>query len=1531
MKTLLTDTISHIVKDKLKQDNGFGVSIVSLPDIDYPKFLSSLGSTKKLEVYFLGYDADKKKELEAELQNSDTVSIFYSVEEAEESRNLGKEETFRIHFIKNTELEKLSSLRWYDEIDMELVYKKSCKVTKDKLAQSNDAISNLLQALARKDIRAILNFERVLDYLEALIDATPAELPSTVSNQLYRLGLLADSNFAVGAPTNDQIRKSIKDNYSMLRRISSLEQKERQSIANFAAKNPDNELVRLILRYYREPSSELLKLMELSEVEKCLKVATSSDGKQPKTPKKSGSKPTAATSQLIFDGKEEVIDRFVEKAAKEIDERTDKNKNDVVSIEVDGVKMDFPANTTTEVLADKSVSEYHWGGIIEADVVSPKDALDNIDGNYTFTKFDDKYIDNARDYLKRAMEFDEGKDAAKNVLNAFDGFIEKRKAVLPYAMRLQDMPMLQVVSKCSVFKEYLSAYERLLSAIKEGFSKLQDLDAVGAKDLIGTIIALDVVYIIGRDNSHAVPTPLNPLYLWKYIKLADEMLGSKGVPEGEAYYLSEKDKEFIIRKAEDIPDPLSLIMLPKNEITATECLPFAGRIGCMPVYSTKPQVSNNESGLEALQREIIRYMCLYPHSSMMLRICFINPPSVNSVVEILKKLDKDKEFAAFGNVGIDLSIYRTKETSSDWVELQDKSLNDGMLGKIKGKKSGSFKLSIKNKCLTYPEILNEISREQHIIVVFDPNEKEIGVAKNCRNIHIHPLCVPKVYEYNKMRGDVKIRPANEGGIFADYASIVEKLYSQPSALGHRNVFDHSPLKKETYTALLNKADWLMILDQNLKSWDVSLQSTGERLFYKGLDYRSLGIYSKNSRKFALGYNEIISSLGNYISTEESVNNIISTTRSINDDGLLSIVSHSTNEIFDKNHGQGSLGLALSALRYKAQYPDAVLVGLDTQLAREWLSDRDDGKLPDLIGIRFNDSDSIPQTVDLIEVKTHEDYSIDSDEIISGHAVEQAGILEDLIVEMFGKSEKITTVSRREILREQVFEGLFNSSSYDANQKQRVVQRMNALFAGEYAVNPVRRICHVDFARSTSSEATYNDSLGKDYILTIMGASEIQSLLSGNYNPIVTIAPPSEAFVDENSISSMDEDAQPEATIKYTDACNNEDKEEYEQKDAIDVNAEQEATKKDSYAANDKLLDIHEKCVRLNVVLKSYGIQSFPVDEKLVQQAARFTRFKLELKPGETEANLKRRSEDIARELEAVGEIFISRIKGTRYIGVDVPFSDGGKPLLLTENLYLLKNAKGALPFLAGQSPDGEHHIVDLAKAPHMLVAGTTGSGKSVFLNAVVVSLIDQHTTDELELIIIDPKQMEFHFYNGLPYLRNKQVYTDPDEAIQLLEHIRTVDMPERIEKIKAAGSKDIASYNEKNPNNKMKYLVVVIDEYSALVNAATMQGKKVRDSFEKNLCSLVFMARSFGIHVIIATQYPTANYVTSALKVNLPFRVSFKLPSHTDSQTILDRSGAEDLLGKGDMLMLTDSDILRMQGFFISEQEVKDYIDSKKG
>lgn len=250
--------------------------------------------------------------------------------------------------------------------------------------------------------------------------------------------------------------------------------------------------------------------------------------------------------------------------------------------------------------------------------------------------------------------------------------------------------------------------------------------------------------------------------------------------------------------------------------------------------------------------------------------------------------------------------------------------------------------------------------------------------------------------------------------------------------------------------------------------------------------------------------------------------------------------------------------------------------------------------------------------------------------------------------------------------------------------------------------------------------------------------------------------------------------------------------------------------------------------------------------------------------------------------------------------------------------------------LAGQSPDGEFQMIDLAKAPHVLIAGTTGSGKTIFLYSIIVSLLQQYSADELELLIVDPKQTDFHFFEGLPHLRGGRVLTDADEAITALTTINTVDKQERTEQIKAMNSRDIDSYNSKVASGKMKRLVVVIDEYADLVQAAELQGRDVRKTFESNLCMLAQRVRNLGIHLVIATQQPRATIVTSQLKAVLPFRVSFRLPSHTDSQTILDRSGAEDLLGKGDMLMLTDSDMLRMQGFFITEDQLIDFIDSKK-
>lgn len=1510
---LLTDVIIQLVNEEGKNDQ-YGVSITNLPVFDYATFVNQVKSNKKIEFYFLGFSHQDEESIRIILPTISDKTYYFTVEEAEASRNSGDENIFRVLILKRPEIEKLSSLRWFDNIDLEMIYKKSCHYVSKNLSISNTVIESLISALGRQDIRAILNFERVLEYFEVLLSASPENLPMVLKDNYYRLGLCKDSTLDMGMPSCDYFRMKIKQNRSIVTRIGGLEQAERQSINNFYGKNPTSTITKLILKYYKTKDINLLGEMELEEVEKCLKNVTQKTSNKVIEKKKSIIKPTALAAELIFDNEPEQINTILEQIEQNVDNRNDIEKPARVEIEAQGTKLLVKTEPTTERLSKELITKSDFGGVIYADVENPKDAIDSID-KYEFIPFDEAYLQKTRDYLQKANEFIN----EQGILNCLNKFIDNRKNIEEFKMRLQDAPMLQVIKENDKFSAYLNSYAKLLSSINEDFPKLWKIAPSVAKDIINTIISLDVIYVISENECHAMPTPLNPLYLWKYIKLAEEILDAKGVTESEACHLTNDDKAFIIRKAEDIPDPLSVMLLPAIvREQGSIFLPLSGRIGNVPVYSTKQQINQGESGIEALKQAIIRYLCLYPHASMMLRMSFVNPPSVEVLVSMLKMLNNDKEFQISG---IDISIYRTKEATSNWVEIEDNSLNEGMLGNVKGKKDLQFNLSIINKTLSYQQILQTIDKEQHLIVIFDPNEIKVDIAQNNRQIHIHPLCVPKIYDYDPFNEKINIRATNEGGIFSDYASIIEKLNEHPSSFSHTSTFFNTPLKEETYKELLNNTDWLVILDQNLKSWDISLRSASEKIFYKDDDYRSMGIYSNNNNKFVLGYETLISTLGNFIPKQQGIKTIIQTIRDVNDDGLLSIVSHTSNSIFDNNHGKGSLGLAIASIDYNNTYSDAIMVGLDTQLAREWLSDREDGKLPDLIGIRLIDNESA--IIDIIEVKTYDDYQIDNDKI-SGHAVEQVSVLEKLIKEIFGASEKITTVSRREILREQVFECLFHTYM-DSSKKHRISQMLNNLFAGEYIISVSKTICHVSFDQPISSKKIYfgkDNFHGEEYKLNIIGSDEIQAIISNTEYTGVNLTLKRDCQVNTTSTAGVNE--QEEQVNEIVEVPQHKNNIELDNLSNTDNGSENDVYDND---VSDNARIIHEKCIRLNKVFKDFGIKVQPVKEELIQHAARFTRFKLELYSGETIKNLEKYKSDIGRELEAYGEILIDNIKGTRFVGMDVPFENSCKPLKLIDYISLLSNSNGALDILAGQTPDGKIEIADIAQAPHILIGGTTGSGKTVFLYSMIVSLVEQYNSEQLELLIIDPKQTDFAFFNSLPHLRGGSVITDTEEALNAINTINSVDKEERTKLLKDTLSRDIDSYNQKYPNKKMKRLVVIIDEYADLIQTAEILG--IRKDFESRLCMLAQRVRNLGIHLVIATQRPNAAIVTSSLKANIPFRISFRLPAHQDSITILDRSGAEDLLGKGDMLMVTESDVKRMQGFYISESELIEFLNNK--
>ena len=291
--------------------------------------------------------------------------------------------------------------------------------------------------------------------------------------------------------------------------------------------------------------------------------------------------------------------------------------------------------------------------------------------------------------------------------------------------------------------------------------------------------------------------------------------------------------------------------------------------------------------------------------------------------------------------------------------------------------------------------------------------------------------------------------------------------------------------------------------------------------------------------------------------------------------------------------------------------------------------------------------------------------------------------------------------------------------------------------------------------------------------------------------------------------------------------------------------------------------------------------------------------------------------DISRSM-GVGAVRISQIFGTQYLGVEVP-NEKRESVTIRELLsdQNFKNNTHKIPICIGKDISGNIEVIDLSKAPHLLVAGTTGSGKSVFINTILTSLLYKFSPKDLRLILIDPKMLELSVYNDIAHLLTP-VVTEPKKSIYALKWV-CKEMERRYSMMNEEGTRSLDGFNEKS-DEKLPYIVVIIDEMADLMMTA---GKEVEHYVQR----LAQMARACGIHLIMATQRPSVDIITGSIKANFPSRVSFQVASKYDSRTVLGEIGAEQLLGNGDMLMSKNgSNLIRYQSAFISDSEVNKLI-----
>jgi len=374
---------------------------------------------------------------------------------------------------------------------------------------------------------------------------------------------------------------------------------------------------------------------------------------------------------------------------------------------------------------------------------------------------------------------------------------------------------------------------------------------------------------------------------------------------------------------------------------------------------------------------------------------------------------------------------------------------------------------------------------------------------------------------------------------------------------------------------------------------------------------------------------------------------------------------------------------------------------------------------------------------------------------------------------------------------------------------------------------------------------------------------------------------------------------------------------------------------DNRRAGNTQAQLRETAQKLEQTLKTFGVNVTVTD---ISCGPSVTRYEIQPEMGVKVSKIVNLADDIKLNLAAADIRIEAPIPGKAAVGIEVPNAENVTVAfrdLLESSEF--KNSPSKITFAVGKDIAGQTKVADIAKMPHMLIAGATGSGKSVCINTIIMSILYKADPKDVKLIMIDPKVVELSVYNGIPHLMIP-VVTDPKKAAGAL-HWAVAEMTERYQKFAEIGVRDIHGYNARVDSvtppegqekpKKMPQIVIIVDELADLMMVAS-------NDVEEAICRLAQLARACGIHLIIATQRPSVNVITGLIKANMPSRIAFAVTSGVDSRTILDMNGAEKLLGKGDMLFNPQGvpKPIRVQGAFVSDKEVAEvvkFITEKNG
>lgn len=1275
---------------------------------------------------------------------------------------------------------------------------------------------------------------------------------------------------------------------------------------------------------------------------------------------------------VVFGGDEalENIQELLKELDKHYDPETEENDDTIPSI--GGIFEDRNiALESHQMDLRRLVGKYcnydAWGGLMVTDESVLKDAIsaDTVSNSFFDPNAKESIvsfaggIDGSQALFDFIIQFDsqfdsKGIETAERFSAIISMLKEKRKKLLKSIDMIMYHPILLFGAseeKRQILFDYIKAWEELYHAFCINEPTMRQISAGGTSFIARALLLLDVLYVKTPTEWKGILLPLHPIYLWRYYEVFRSLQTQKAT-------FSEEDKLALSNVMSQLPQVLSFIIANSivTESSEDRVLPCSGSIEMLPTFENKTNRYLGNDGTEAIEEILTRWVGFAPYTRKEVRICSIDAPNlIGNLRQIKSFMDKN----SCRRVVYDVFLTRNQNGNTELSKL-DYAGRDYDIGEYI--KEDRISISIKN-VRSVNDVKTALNvRPVHVAFYFDQSSYAIEFGPNSHNLYINPLVITYDYDFDEIQHRGSIYPSSEmdSGLIGDYHKLMRSADVISNNMNPRTTYNGSAdMTAVVSTIGAGLTQWLVIADRDTNNYQpAGAIPIGEMQYEK----RMVNVWASDDSRIITQYLNLLRGYNLY-PKQETLIEILRQFGHIASNGLISIPKFGADAQAIDYKKKGLIGTLFAASWYIKKHKDALVASLDDDKARLWLQNRKYGnERADLVGLYFEE-DSNTLHIQPIEVKTRDespDATIlrdDSDSKlfnITGHAADQIASVIEILRDIFTADENATdmfTSARREVLKYQIVSECFRNvhdtdwqkkwyeilkRAFATGQTKNIVidvsgillhVKLNEATGGEHILchNPEFDDCQIDYWKLTAKEIQ-KDVLGEGTLMKEMWTPDFDEDESDGNKDVAS----NDAIIDSDVDFADIVDSGKNNTTKFFP--NVEDQVEqfmvaapdnYATKSNSSIDAQSQAAGSEGGVTMQEIeqlvKDFRRSCGDYHVSLRECDVKDTIIGPSVI-------RLKFRLGRGQSLQGLANHLEDIGREMKRTG-IIIQQVPNSDELLLDIPRLKREKVLFMDVIQKLPKvTSPEQLYFPLGRTPNGQDLIEDLGQMPHMLVGGSTGSGKSVFLFTMLASMLMTHPNKgDLQLVLSSSKLEDFIHFEGLPHLYSGSIISDATEATRVIKDVIFEESERRGKLLAEARVANIIEYN-KIAEEKLPPVVVVIDEFADL--ADQLETKKEQNAFYKPVQRIAQAGRSRGIHLVLCTQRPEAKLVPSTTKAQLNGRVALRVNDGISSRMIIESPDAQYLQKHGDMIYKNGDEVERAQGYLIEILELDEIVSN---